>query len=422
MDEKYNDNTTTPNNNFREPTGIAPGGSLIRPTVPVGTAFNRKTVMSIALTIGALLTIGIMFAFTPQAPKSSQEALGEGLKKEGSSGPLYNPTPDELNNLPSSYQDNRNEPPVTPPGEELYPEGLITKVPMSNDSLINENKPPLNQQLTPEQKELAEAKKSPIRFGSSANGSVKNESNTDESSEVALMAAAMANNNEQAPAALLPEKNDQDRKKEFIQGDHRSAFYSKSTLQAPVSKYEMKSGTVVPAVLITGINSDLPGYLVAQVRENVFDTVTGRYLLIPQGTRLIGVYDSQVVYGQSRVMIVWNRMIYPNGYSIDLEGLSGVDGSGYSGLKDKVNNHYGKLFAGAFLTSILSAGVKKATESKGAESGYDEALGEAMAENVSNVGTKLAEKNLNIQPTIDIRPGFRFNVFVHKDFILQPYH
>lgn len=424
MDERYGENNVVNGTGLDGPGGMPSNTSFIRPKAPTGTAFNRRTVMTMVLSCGALLMFGIMYAFTPQH-QATQEAMSEGLKQEPSVGSLYNQTPDMLNNLPSTYQDSNRNVAMPPFGNDYIYPGIIGK-----DPLLSQDPDLLTgyqfgdsgrTQLTEEEKELLEARRSQIRFGSVQNSAPAKEK-SEEKSESALLKEILSSQiyggtgDEQAP------KQGQVHKEEFLKKNHGMAFYASSTLQAPVSRYEVKAGTILPAVLITGINSDLPGYLVAQVRENVYDTVSGRYLLIPQGSRLIGVYDSQMEFGQSRVMVVWTRIIYPNGYSLDLESMPGVDGSGYSGLKDKVNNHYRKLFAAAFLTSVLSASVKNATDSNMDQSGYDDALGEAMAENIANVGTQLVEKNLNVQPTIEIRPGFRFNVFVHKDFVLKPYN
>jgi type IV secretion system protein VirB10 len=174
--------------------------------------------------------------------------------------------------------------------------------------------------------------------------------------------------------------------------------------------------------MITGIDSDLPGHLVGQVRENVYDTVTGQYLLIPQGTRIIGTYDSKIAYAQERVLIVWTRLIYPNGDSIDLEGMGGVDMSGYAGLSDQVNNHYLKLLGGVLLSTMLSTSAKIAAGNNAvgqADIGQLAAAG--AGEEINKAGSSLVEKNLNVQPTLEIRPGFKFNVFVSKDLILKPY-
>jgi type IV secretion system protein VirB10 len=220
------------------------------------------------------------------------------------------------------------------------------------------------------------------------------------------------------------DQNMQGEKREFVEKEkkERNGFYVKGGLIPVLSRYELKAGNIIPGVMITGINSDLPGRLVGQVRENIYDTVTGRHLLIPQGTRVIGTYDSKVAYAQERVLIVWTRLIFPNGDSIDLEGMDGVDLSGYAGLRDKVNNHYGKLITGVVLSSILSATAKVAAGNyDSGQASFGQLAASGAAQEVANVGAKIADKNLNVQPTIEITPGMKFNVFVNKDLILRPY-
>jgi len=169
----------------------------------------------------------------------------------------------------------------------------------------------------------------------------------------------------------------------------------------------------------------LPGQITAQVRENVYDTVTGRYLLIPQGTRLVGDYDSKVTYAQDRALIVWSRLIMPNGNSISLEGMPGVDMSGYAGLKDRVNNHYAKMVTGVVLGSVIGAGAQVATGGQGSantSTSFSQLAVSGAAQNMNNAGQQITSKNLGIQPTITIRPGWKLNVFVTKDMILRPYN
>ena len=221
------------------------------------------------------------------------------------------------------------------------------------------------------------------------------------------------------------DQNMQTEKRKFIEGEKKNKdknYYVQGSLNQPVSAYEVKSGSIIPGVMITGINSDLPGNIVAQVRENVFDTVTGHYLLIPQGTRIIGTYDSKVAYAQERVLIVWTRLIYPNGDSIDLEGMGGVDLSGYAGLSDQVNNHYLKLLGGVVLSTMLTTSAKIAAGNNAAgQADIPQLAVSGASEQVSKVGEKFTEKNLSVQPTLEITPGFKFNVFVSKDLILKPY-
>src|SRR5262249_3055341 len=133
---------------------------------------------------------------------------------------------------------------------------------------------------------------------------------------------------------------------------------NKAALKNPQSPYVIQAGTFIPGILITGINSDLPGQIIGQVRSNVYDSIQGRYLLIPQGSKLIGIYDAKIIYGQERVLVAWQRLILPNGQSMELSDMAGVDNSGYAGLTDHVNAHYGKLVSAAILMSVLGAGVQ----------------------------------------------------------------
>lgn len=193
--------------------------------------------------------------------------------------------------------------------------------------------------------------------------------------------------------------------------------------RSPYRPYEVKAGTLIPAVLLTGISADLPGHLIAQVREPVYDTVTGHYLLIPQGTRILGVYDSAVVAGQNRVLVVWTRLVFPNGTSLSLDGMPGVDLAGYAGFKDTVNNHYGKLIGAVALISLLSLGTRLPFGSVD-DSRLLPTLGQDYADqvssNVNRAGQSLVQRQLQPPPTIEIRPGFAVNVFVNADLVLPP--
>ena len=182
------------------------------------------------------------------------------------------------------------------------------------------------------------------------------------------------------------------------------------------------AGTIIPAALVTGINSDLPGEIIATVTQNVYDTVSGQYLLVPQGSRLLGQYDSQVTYGQRRVLLVWTRLLMPNGSSIVLERLPGVDGAGYSGVEDGVNWHWGRIFAGAALTTLLGVNAQLVAANTNTNSGSIViATRQSAQDSVNQVGQQITRKNLSIQPTLTARPGLPLNVIVNKDIVLRPY-
>jgi type IV secretion system protein VirB10 len=215
----------------------------------------------------------------------------------------------------------------------------------------------------------------------------------------------------------------QDSKLAFINKSADQTIYGTGTLQTPRSPYQVMAGTVIPAALVTGFNSDLPGQIIATVTESVYDTTSGRYLLIPQGARLLGQYDSQVAFGQSRVLLVWNRIVMPDGSSIALDRLPGVDTAGYAGLEDEIDNHWGKLLAGAALSTLLgvSAELAQPTNDIGGRNRIIIATGQSAQDSVNQVGQQITRRNLNIQPTLTVRPGFPVRVIVNKDLILQPY-
>ena len=198
-------------------------------------------------------------------------------------------------------------------------------------------------------------------------------------------------------------------------------------VEAPRTPYTLRAGFVIPATLISGINSDLPGQITAQVSQNVYDTATGNYLLLPQGARLVGSYTSNVAYGQSRVMVAWQRIVFPDGKTLDLGVMPGADGAGYSGFHDQVDNHYVRIFGSAILMSGITAGVsmsQNANSSSGvnAQPTASSALSEALGQQLGNVTAQMISKNLSISPTLEIRPGFRFNVMCIKDLVLaKPY-
>jgi type IV secretion system protein VirB10 len=193
---------------------------------------------------------------------------------------------------------------------------------------------------------------------------------------------------------------------------------------------EIKTGAVIPSVMVTGINSDLPGNIIAQVSQNVWDTASGRQLLIPQGSKLFGVYDSRVVYGQERVLVAWNRLIFPDGSAFTFGAMPGNDMAGYAGYTDEVNNHYLRIFGSAVLMSLISGGMAYTMDSLDASgnSGTDntpsmqQEMASALAAQLGQATMQLLQKNLNIKPTLEIRPGYQFNVIVTKDLVFQkPY-
>jgi type IV secretion system protein TrbI len=217
-------------------------------------------------------------------------------------------------------------------------------------------------------------------------------------------------------------QNGQDRKLLFVNAPVDRRTTAPDRLSRPASPFVVQAGTIIPAALITGIRSDLPGQITAQVTENIYDTPTGRARLIPQGARLIGVYDSQVAFGQSRVLLVWTRLIMPNGRSIVLERQPGADPAGYAGLEDEVDNHWGALFKAALLSTLLGVGSELgSTSGTGNNGDIIQALRRGSNDSLNQTGQKTVQRNLNIQPTLTIRPGFPVRVIVNRDLVLEPY-
>jgi type IV secretion system protein VirB10 len=201
--------------------------------------------------------------------------------------------------------------------------------------------------------------------------------------------------------------------------------YLKSTRTPPLSTYEIKAGWEIPAVLEQALNSDLPGELKALVSSNVYDTASGRYLLIPQGSRLVGVYNSRIGYGQDGVQVIWDRIIYPDGSSLDLSGMVGQDVHGFSGFRDKVDRHYTRLIGFAVLTSLFAAASEisqNQNRSVLTSPSPSQIAGSAVGQQASDLGAQITRRNLNVQPTIKIPVGYRFNVRVNRDILFDdPY-
>ncbi|MFC7695419.1 TrbI/VirB10 family protein [Bradyrhizobium sp. GCM10028915] len=233
----------------------------------------------------------------------------------------------------------------------------------------------------------------------------------------------------EAPSNAAPSSDDafaqngQDRKLAFVRASVDRRTTSPDRLARPVSPFVVQAGTVIPAALITGIRSDLPGQITAQVTEAVYDSPTGRARLIPQGARLIGTYDSQVAFGQSRVLLVWARLIMPNGRSIVLERQPGADVAGYSGLEDEVDKHWKELLGAAALSTLLAVGteVNSGSDAGSTNSDLIAALRRGAGDSMNQTGQQVVRRNLNIQPTLTIRPGFPVRVIVNRDLVLEPY-
>lgn len=209
--------------------------------------------------------------------------------------------------------------------------------------------------------------------------------------------------------------------------------YLNSELIKPKTPYLVQAGSIIPAVMISGLNSDISGQIVAQVRENVYDSISGKYLLVPQGSKLVGQFSNQIAYGQDRIAVAWQRVIYPNGYSISLKGIPGSDVAGFSGFYDQVDNHYWRIFGASFVMGVITAGMQYSqnnTNSNVQSGGYgftnpNPTVGQTVAgslgQQLGSTGMMITQKNLNIAPTITIRQGYKFTIMMTADVALKPY-
>lgn len=207
------------------------------------------------------------------------------------------------------------------------------------------------------------------------------------------------------------------RRRAFLQGHGNPSTESAERITRPASRYVVQAGSIIPAALITGIRSDLPGQIIAQVTQNVYDSRTGRILLIPQGARLIGEYDSEVAAGQKRVLLAWTRLILPGGDSIFLDRLPGADAAGMAGLQDRTNYHWGNMLKAALISTLLGTGSELVADD---DSDLVRALRYGTQDTVSQTGRQLVQRQLNVPPTLTVRPGFALRIIVTRDLVLNP--
>jgi type IV secretion system protein VirB10 len=216
------------------------------------------------------------------------------------------------------------------------------------------------------------------------------------------------------------DQNSQASKEDFFNQDIKDLGYLPNKVVPQMSLYELKRGSVIPATLITGLNSDLPGRITAQVSQSVYDSATGYRLLIPQGAKLFGRYDSKVSFGQERVLVVWTDLIFPNGSTLQIGGMAGTDAEGYGGFSDKVDRHLWRTFGSAALIALIGTGIDMSMPQSSTLETQETASDAArrnFAESFGRVAEQTISKNLDVQPTIQIRPGYKFNVLVDQDII-----
>lgn len=273
-------------------------------------------------------------------------------------------------------------------------------------------------------------------FSSTQNGNMQqvglSQGNTNRVNADDLMSRYLAANGQGAGNGLFPmgnmgdgnsmaAENQQPRKQAFLAGTPEAEVYLARQRKAAIApSQEIKAGWVIPGVMISGVNSDLPGQIIGQVREPVYDSATGTQCLIPAGSRVVGTYDSGVTLGQERVLVVWRRIIYPDGSSILIDNMPGTDMGGYAGFYDNVNNHYLRIFGNGLLLSVFSAGIQlsQPQASNGENYNSSQIIAGSLGQQMGQLGMQMAQRNMNIQPTLEIRPGYEFNIMVTKDILL----
>lgn len=364
----------------------------LRVSRPPVTRLSRKVLLG----LGAVAAVGIggalLFALQPQHQPNGTELYDIANRN----------TPDGLANLPHDYTGlPKSVPRLGPPlpGDLGKP---IVNAGAPAPAMRTPGSSPEEQRIAQEQ----EAARTSHLFAT-----------------INAPPAAVASPSAPSQSALANASSDlasQDHKVAFLNGSVDRRTTSPDRVQPPASPYILQAGAVIPASVITGLRSDLPGPVTAQVTEDVYDSPTGKILLIPQGARLIGQYDAQVAFGQSRALLVWSRLIMPNGRSVVLERQPAADTEGYAGLEDQVDNHWGMLFKAAILSTMLSVGSEAGMSANNSGS-LAEAIQQGVSQSVNQTGQQVVNRSLNIQPTITIRPGFPVRVLVTHDLVLEPY-
>jgi type IV secretion system protein VirB10 len=376
--------------------------------------FKRGLLVGIAAAGSAALFIVVGLALKGPAHYAGQQAEE-----------LYNTerkaTPDGLAALPSSYAQMKSDTPRL----GLPLPGDLGRPILERQRQLGIAPGPVDQAAEAERQRLAQqsqkAREAGVFFQITARSVPVGATATGQGAPDETPATQAGTGPESPRLALDPDKdqNDQQRKLDFLKQRDAGGIYNHHALQTPVSPYQVMAGSVIAASLITGVNSDLPGEVTAQVTENVYDSVSGQTLLIPQGSRLIGSYDSVVAFGQSRALLVWQRIIMPDGSSIEIDNLPATDTAGYAGLEDEVDYHTWALLKGVALSTLLGVGTQVTFGSQ--QSNLVQAIRESTQQNVNQAGQRVVEKNLNIQPTMTVRPGWPLRVIVHKDLVLRPY-
>lgn len=369
----------------------SPDGFRLEGDMPRVMRLSRKTLAVLGGTAGIAIGGALLWALRPVDPKAPQElydvtdpsrpeAVTGGPKDYGAVPKLGPPLPGDLGRpIVSAQQDGKV---VPPPAMAAAPDPAMTAAEHARQR---------------EAQERESAKASRLFLGS-ASTSPSIPSVLTETEVNGVTAASSAGRNA------------------FLAGGNAKPIESAERIRAPSSPLVVQAGTVIPAALITGIRSDLPGQITAQVTENVYDSPTGKILLIPQGARLVGEYDSEVVAGQQRVLLAWDRIVFAGGKSLRLDRQPGADAAGMAGLEDRVDNHWGRMLRAALISSALGVGTELASSG---DSDLVRALRTGAQDGTNEAGRRVVEREFSVPPTLTVRPGFMFRVIVTRDLILE---
>jgi type IV secretory pathway VirB10-like protein len=419
-----------PDPNSASAPKVSPDSLALRAPPRTVMRLNRRTLILAATGLAVVVAISAMWALQPQHGR------------HGSANPseLYNvdrvAKADNLDHLPEDYS---KLPPRLAPTDEfsLSPPQLGPPLPgeLGGPVLRASGNAPASADHSAAggggQRDAIDVARSPVFFRTSSpeKSDITAASSTPAASTVPNALSGPFSPISGTQPATSVQTNDpttiqnrQDRKESFLANGGDAATRNAGGVQTAISPYTVMAGTVISAALVTGINSDLPGQVIATVTQPIYDTATGQFLLIPQGSRLIGRYDSQVAFGQRRVLLVWLRVIFPDTSSIALDKLPGIDQAGYAGLEDGVDGHWGRILAGAALATMLGVSSELAVSDQGSTNGNIViALRNSAQDTTNQVGQEITRRNLSIQPTLTVRPGFPMDVMVNKDLVLRPY-
>jgi type IV secretion system protein VirB10 len=405
---------------------VAPESVALRASPRPVTRLNRRTLAIAAALLAVILAGASMWALQSKGQRGSADTTN-----------LVNvdrvAKADDLDQLPANYSKLPPKPAPAPASSvpQLGPPlpgdwgATSTTTPLPGGAM----NPGPSAESVDRQHQAEEIARSAVFFHTSNNSTRPDAITTGANTSPAVNTAAGAFNpiGVESPSTAVQSndptamQNRQDQKEAFLTHGGKVAS-GIGILQPPASPYTVMAGTIIPAALVTGINSDLPGEIIAEVTQPVYDSATGRYLLIPQGSRLIGHYDSQVSFGQRRILLAWTRLVLPDTSSISLDKLPGVDPAGYAGLEDSVDWHWGRLLSGAALSTLLGVSSELAVSNQGNVNGNTVlALRDSAQGTANQVGQEITRRNLSIQPTLTVRPGFPVDVMVNKDLVLRPY-